>query len=141
VSQADIDAVLDQFARVNERDFERVMDRYADDVVLVIEEGFLNTGSFEGKHAVGEWFGDWFRTFGEYHFDIEEARELEEGPIFVVAMHRGRGRASGAEFPSTELVYLYRVEGGKVTRVQLFTARDDALEAAALPEWSAGEAR
>jgi ketosteroid isomerase-like protein len=93
VSQADVDVVLDQFAGVNERDFGRVMDHYADDVVLVIEEGFLNTGTFEGKQAVGEWFGDWFPTFGDYHFDIEEARELEEGPIFLVASHRGSGRA------------------------------------------------
>jgi ketosteroid isomerase-like protein len=141
VSQADVDVVLDQIAAVNERDFERAMDHYAEDVVLVIEEGFLNRGTFEGKQAAGEWFGDWFRTLSEYHFDIEEARELEEGPIFVVASHRGSGRASGAEFPARELAYLYRVVGGKVARLQLFMSRDHALEAAALPEWSESEPR
>ena len=137
MSQADVDVVLDQFAATNERDFGRVMESYADDVVLLVKGGFLNTGTFKGKEAVGDWFGDWFRTFGEYHFDIEEARELDDGPIFVVASHRARGRASGAEFPSTEIAYLYRVQGRKVTRVQLFETRDDALEAASLPEWSA----
>jgi ketosteroid isomerase-like protein len=136
VSQADVDVVLDQFEGVNERDFKRVMDHYAEDVVLVVQEGFLNTGTFEGKEAVGEWFGDWFRTLSEYHFDIDEARELEEGPIFMVASHQGSGRASGAEFPAREIAYLFRVEGGKVIRVQLFSTRENALEAASLPEWS-----
>jgi ketosteroid isomerase-like protein len=141
VSQADVDAVLDQIAAVNEQDFPRAMEHYAEDVVLVVQEGFLNTGTFEGKEAAGEWFGDWFRTLGEYHFDIEEARELEEGPIFIVLLHRGSGRASGAEFPAREIAYLFRVEGGKVTRIQLFSTRGNALEAASLPEWSEPEAR
>ena len=53
----------EQFRATNDRDFERAMTYYADDVVLVVEEGFLSTGAFEGQEAVGEWFGDWFRAF------------------------------------------------------------------------------
>jgi ketosteroid isomerase-like protein len=137
VSRTDVDVVLDQFEGVNERDFERVMDHYAEDVVLVVEKGFLNTGRFEGKRAVGEWFGDWFRVFAaDYRFDIKEARELGDGVVLVVASHHGTGRASGAEFPARETAYLYRVRGGRVTGVQLFETREDALEAASLPEWS-----
>jgi ketosteroid isomerase-like protein len=136
VSQADIDLVLDQFAAVNERDFPRAMDGYADDVVLVVEEGFLNLGTFEGREAVGEWFGDWFRAFGtDFHFEIKEVRELYEGLVFLFAGFQGSGRASGAE-TSGEAAYLYRVENGKVARVQLFVTRERALEAASLPEWS-----
>jgi ketosteroid isomerase-like protein len=137
VSQsADVDVVLDQFAAVNERDFERAMDGYADDVVLVIEEGFLNTGTFEGREAVGEWFGDWFRTFGrDYRFEIIEARELSEGLVFLFAAHSGTGRTSGAEVDDVT-AYLYRVEDDRVSRLQLFQARETALEAASLPEWS-----
>ena len=68
-----INVIRDQYAATNERDFERAMSYYADDVVLVIEEGVLNTGTFEGKEAVGEWFGDWFRAFGsDYSFEILE---------------------------------------------------------------------
>jgi hypothetical protein len=36
VSERDIDVVLDQFDSVNERDFERAMGHYADDVVLIV---------------------------------------------------------------------------------------------------------
>ncbi len=131
--------VRDQFAATNERDFPRAMSHYADDVVLVIEEGFLNSGVFEGKDAVGEWFGDWFRAFGtDYRFEITEARDLGGGLVFLHARYGGSGRASGVEVHD-ESDYLYRVEGGKITRVQLFPMREDALEAASMPEWSEGE--
>jgi ketosteroid isomerase-like protein len=139
MSEADVDVLRDQFAAVNERDFKRAMDHYADEVVLVVEEGFLNTGTFTGKEAVGEWYGDWFRAFGaDYRFEISEARDLGGGLIFLYASYGGSGRASGAEVRD-ERAYLYRVEGGKITRVQIFPTRDDALAAAPLPEWSEGQ--
>ena len=139
MSEADVQVVLDQFEAVNERDFQRAMDGYADDVVLVIEGVFLNAGVFAGKEAVGEWFGDWFRAFGsDHHFDIIEARELSDGLVFIFSEYGGSGRASGAKVQQ-ETAYLYRVEQGRVKRVQLFATRDEALEAAALPEWSEGQ--
>jgi len=125
-----------QFAATNERDFARAMALYADEVVLVVEEGFLSTGTFEGKEAVGEWFGDWFRAFGtDYHFDIEEISEIRPGLVFMTASYGGSGRASGAEVADRR-AYLYRVEDGKITRIQLFLTAENALEAASLPEWS-----
>lgn len=131
-----VDVVADQYVATNERDFERAMSHYADDVVLVVEEGFLSTGSFEGKEAVGEWFGDWFRAFAaDYRFETEQIRELEPGLVFLVARYGGTGRASGAEV-SDRRAYLYRVRDGKITRVQLFVEPESAIDAASLPEWS-----
>jgi ketosteroid isomerase-like protein len=139
VSEEDIRVVRDQFAAVNERDFARAMEGYAEDVVLVAPEGFLNTGTFEGKEAVGEWFGDWFRQFGsDYRFEIKETRDLGGGHVYVFADYTASGRRSGAVVSDTT-AYLYGVSGGKVSRVQLFSTRDAALEAATLPEWSESE--
>jgi ketosteroid isomerase-like protein len=112
------------------------MSYYAPDVVLVVEEGFLNTGTFEGKEAVGQWYGDWFRAFStDYRFEIEEIRELEPGLVFMTAAYGGSGRASGAKVTDRRS-YLYRVEGGKITRIQFFLTPESAIEAASLPEWS-----
>jgi ketosteroid isomerase-like protein len=132
-----VDVVRDQFDAVNERDFERAMDGYADDVVLVVSEGWFPSGTYEGKRAVGEWFGDWFRQFAHnYHFEITEARALGGGLVFLSAEHGGAGRASGVTI-GAESSYVYRVVNGKVARVALFLTPDEALEAASLPEWSA----
>ncbi len=136
-----MEVVRDQFAAVNARDFQRAMDLYTDDVVLFVpnEEGVVNPGTYEGRDAVGEWFGDWFRTFAaDYRFEIQEARELDRGLIFLFATHGGRGRLSGAEVHG-ENAYLYRVCDGRISHVGFFATREDALAAAALPEWSEDE--
>ncbi len=139
MSQEPIEVVREQFAATNDRDFTRAMDYYARDVVLVVEEGFLNTGTFEGREAVGEWFGDWFRAFGsDYRFEILESRDLGGGVAFLFITYGGSGRASGVEVRDAR-AYLYRVEDGLITRVQLFLTEDQALEAAQLPEWSGGQ--
>ena len=131
-----IEVVRGQFAATNARDFQSAMGHYADDVVLVVEEGFLSTGTFEGKEAVGEWFGDWFSAFGaDYRFAIDEIRELRPGLVFLTATYGGTGRVSGAEV-SDRRSYLYRVKDGKIARVQLFVASESAIDAASLPEWS-----
>lgn len=139
MSQDPIEVVREQFAATNDRDFTRAMDYYARDVVLVVEEGFLNTGTFQGREAVGEWFGDWFRAFGaDYRFEILESRDLGGGVAFLFITYGGSGRASGAEVRDAR-AYLYRVVDGLITRVQLFLTEDQALEAARMPEWSGGE--
>lgn len=134
---SNVDVVREQFEATNARDFARAMDFYADDVVLVIGEGWgITAGRFEGKTAVGEWFGDWFRQFADdYRFEIIEARELGGGVVFLDAKHGGSGRASGVTIGS-ESGYLYRVVNGKITQVQLFSTPAEALEGASLPEWS-----
>jgi ketosteroid isomerase-like protein len=96
MSQENVEIVRDQFAATNERDFPRAMGHYAENVQLVVDPAaLLEGGTFTGRDAVGEWFGNWFATFEPgYHIDVEEARDLG-GVILLVASHRGRGRSSG----------------------------------------------
>ncbi len=130
MTRPDLDVVLDQFAATNERDFPRAMSHYAQEVVLVVDPAaFLQGGTFEGRDAVGQWFADWFATFEPgYRFEIEEAGELD-GLVYLDAVHRGRGRTSGAEV-SGRTGYLYTVDGGKVARVELYRSPEAALDAA-----------
>jgi ketosteroid isomerase-like protein len=134
---SNVDVVRAQFEATNERDFARAMEIYGDDVVLVVDQGWgITAGRFEGKAAVGEWFGDWFRQFADdYRFEIVELRDLGGGVVFLDAKHGGSGRTSGVAIGS-ESGYLYRVVDGKVTQVQLCVTPAEALEAASLPEWS-----
>ena len=132
MSQENVQVVLDQFAATNDRDWERAMEYYADDVVLVVHpDAFLEQGRYEGRVAVGEWFGNWFRTFEPgYHFEIDEARDLGD-VVLLIASHRGRGRTSGIEV-SGQTGYLYTVREGKVVRAELYRGRAEAMAAAGL---------
>ena len=129
MSQANVEVVLDQFAAVNERDFPRAMSHYAEDVELVVRsDASLEAGTFIGREAVGQWFGDWFATFEPgYHFDIEQARDLGD-VVLLGATHHGRGRTSGIEVQG-EMGYLYTVREGKIIRGELFRTPAQALEA------------
>jgi ketosteroid isomerase-like protein len=132
MSREDVQVVLDQFEAVNERDFPRAMRHYAEDVELVVhQDAFLETGTFRGREAVGQWFGNWFRTFEPgYRFELEEVRDLGDH-ILLVASHHGRGRTSGVEVRG-RTGYLYRVRAGKVVRAELYSSGAEALAAAGL---------
>ena len=138
MSDGDIEVIREQYEATNRREFRRVMGMYADDVILRVPhaEGVPSPGTYRGKEAVGDWFGDWFSTFEPgYSFEIEEIRDIGGGLIFMFATHGGRGRLSGAEVRG-ETGYLYRVRDGKIAEVGFFETPAVALEAASLPEWS-----
>ena len=134
MSRENVEVVLDQFAATNERDFARAMSHYAEDVELVVDpEAFLEGGTFEGRDAVGRWFGNWFTSFEPgYRFDIEEARDLGD-KVLLVARHQGRGRTSGA-LVRGQTGYLYTLRDGKIVRGELYRSRAATLAAAGLAE-------
>jgi ketosteroid isomerase-like protein len=134
MSQQNVEILRDHFAATNERDFPLAMSHYAEDVVLVVRpDAFLEGGTFTGREAVGQWFGNWFATFeAGYHFEIEEERDLGDAVLLVVS-HSGRGRASGAEVHGRN-GYLYTFRDGKIVRAELYAGRAEALEAVGLTD-------
>ena len=114
---SDADVIRDQYAAVNERDWERAMSHYAEDVELVIPRG-LRSGTFRGRDEVGRWFGEWFSSFDrDLHFEITDLVELADGAIELTADHVARGRTSGAEVTQT-VVWRYRFRDGRIVHVE-----------------------
>jgi ketosteroid isomerase-like protein len=118
------------FDATNRRDWEAAMDTYADDVVLEAPEG-LNAGTYRGRGRVGEWFGDWMRTFrGRIRFEIRELCESGD-EVALWAHHTARGAQSGIELED-DFFYLYRVRDEKIVYVRFcdtWAAAVAALEA------------
>lgn len=115
--EAEIEVIRDQIAAVNERDWERAMSHYADDVELEIPGSGIQSGTFRGKKAAGEWFGDWMGTFDrDLHFEIRELTELRDGSLLVILDHRARGKASGVELEAP-IAWRYWLRDGKVARL------------------------
>jgi ketosteroid isomerase-like protein len=134
MSGENLAVVRDHYAATNERDFKRAMAHYDVDVELIAPPGYLRSGEFKGRDAVGAWFGDWLSAFDrESRFDVKETTEFDDGAVLVVADHHARGRISGAEVRGT-VVWLYRFRQGKIARVDGYASRDEALEAVGLPE-------
>ena len=74
----------------------------------------------------------WASVFEELSVTIEEIIDARD-QIVVVAHHEARGRKSGVKV-DTRFYEVYTVHEGKVSRVDEFTERADALEAAGLRE-------
>jgi ketosteroid isomerase-like protein len=74
----------------------------------------------------------WASAFDELKVTIEELIDAGDR-VVVVTHHRGRGRASGVEV-DTRFYEVYALHGGKVSRVDEYTDRAEALEAAGLRE-------
>jgi ketosteroid isomerase-like protein len=131
MSQQNADVIRDHYTAVNERDFERAMSHYAEDVELVAPAGYPVAGTHRGRDAVGAWFGDWFSTFDHgTRFEFTDISEVEGGAVLLEADLHARGRASGVKVDG-HVIWLYRLREGKITRVEGFESRAEAIEAAA----------
>ena len=83
--------------------------------------------------TVGEWLGDWFRTFdSDYRFEMEETRNWGDR-VLVVVTHNTRGRASGVPV-TLRGAWIFRLLGGKIVRFDAYADRAEALQAAGLSE-------
>jgi ketosteroid isomerase-like protein len=132
MARENVEVMVDHFTAVNERDFERSMSHYDEDVEIVVHpDAYLIAGAIVGLEAVGRYFGDWFATFEPgYRFDITETRDVGDQVVLIVT-HHGRGRSSGVEV-THEAGYLYTLRNGKIIRGELFATGAEALAAAGL---------
>jgi ketosteroid isomerase-like protein len=130
VSQENVEIVRDHYAATNERDFVRAMSHYAEDVQLFVpERDNIAGGNFNGRAAVGRWFGDWLAAFDkDARFEIHEMVDLDASSVLLIATFHARGRASGAGVEG-EVVWVYRLRDGKITYVRGYASRAEALAA------------
>jgi ketosteroid isomerase-like protein len=133
MSRENIEVIRDMIAANNEGDFERALGHLADDIVFEAPAG-IRGGTFRGREAVAEWFTDWWRIFDwNVHTDIREIAEVGDDGVLMVAAVRGRGR--GSDVDAKEIFpFLFRLREGKVTRMDGYLSRAEALQAAGLRE-------
>ena len=74
----------------------------------------------------------WASAFDELKVTFEEIIDAGD-QVVVVAHHKGRGQASGVEV-DTRFYEVYTLRQGKVSRVDEYIERAEALEAVGLSE-------
>jgi ketosteroid isomerase-like protein len=81
-----VELVREQLQALDRRDLVGVMSRVAEDTVLDGRFGDV----FEGRAAIRRFLEDWFRTFEELDFELEEVIDLGGGIVFAVVIQDGR---------------------------------------------------
>jgi ketosteroid isomerase-like protein len=100
-------------------------------VLNPVQEGIDEEPSY-GPDAMRDDWERWASAFDELTVTFEEFIDAGD-QVVVVAHHQGRGRKSGVAVDA-RYYEVYTVRGGKVSRVDEFAEREEALEAAGLAE-------
>jgi ketosteroid isomerase-like protein len=136
MSQENVDVVRGIYEAVAGRDGMTPFEAYAEDIVWDISQArraFLYSQPvYQGHEGVRQCWRDWLTAFGEVDLEVEELIDAGD-QVLAVIREREVGRASGAPVETTHLA-VWTLVGGKVTQMQVFDDRQQALEAAGLRE-------
>jgi ketosteroid isomerase-like protein len=88
---------------------------------------------FGGKEVALDFYRHYWGTWDDYVLEPVEILDAGQDRVLVVQDERGIGRVSRAPFESRWAV-LYTMREGKIVRIEHFSERTEALEAAGLSE-------
>lgn len=115
------------YSAINERNYEAGFSLLADDFEWREPEQSLLGGAHHGPDQVRRALEAQLEVWDEFTIEPEEFHE-RGGRVAVPVRQRARGGASGVEV-EIRIGHLWTVEGGKVVRLEVFAARDDAQAA------------
>jgi ketosteroid isomerase-like protein len=104
-------------------DFDAQMSFYAADAVLDMSARGL--GIFEGRAAIRGFWEDYYRSFNDLSFELQEALDLGNGVIFAVVRQGARPARSGARVQMRE-AWVSVWEGDVFIRGSSYDDIDDA---------------
>ena len=123
-------AVMDAF---NRRDVEALGALLAPDAEIVPMRAALESNSaYRGPNAAADWYAAVEEAWVNLSADFEGTREVGDR-VLGFGRIRGRGRGSGAAI-DVEATAVAHFRAGLITRLQIFTNREEALEAVGVPE-------
>ncbi|MGC1799225.1 MAG: nuclear transport factor 2 family protein [Solirubrobacterales bacterium] len=107
------------------------------DVELELSETFSvlpdHPDRIRGKDAVIDFCRHYWGTWDDYALEPTEIVDAGDDRVLAVYHERGRGKGSGVPFDRPVAVLL-TVRASKVAKLQYFSTREEALEAAGLSE-------
>jgi ketosteroid isomerase-like protein len=83
-----VELVRRSFEASNRRDLDARMSFFGPDAVFDMSP--MGIGIFEGRAAIRDFFEDWWGAYAELEADVEEAVDLGNGVVFVLARQTGR---------------------------------------------------
>jgi ketosteroid isomerase-like protein len=130
MSEENVEIVRRAFEEVNTRsELPRVFSHPDFELDLTDSGGPL----VQGFDAAQETMREYWETFEDFHYEIEEVVHADEEHVVASVRDGGRMQGSGAEV-WTRFFDVVTFRGGKVVRLSAHLDRNRALEAAGLSE-------
>jgi ketosteroid isomerase-like protein len=133
MSRENVEVVRRTMEAFAEGDEQAFLEGFDSDVVIQQTAPIPDARSYEGHEGVVQALADWNEVFGDLVMSAEELTDCENENVLVRIHQTARGAGSGVpvEFDTW---FVYRVSGGKVSRLEMFNEREQALEAVGLRE-------
>jgi ketosteroid isomerase-like protein len=139
MSQENVEMVKRVIEAINRRDIEEYLACCTEDVQFITPVAEV-AGAYEGTEGIGRFFADLADVGPDFNLAIERLQAIGEDRVLAFNRMSVTGRTSGIPAGSeagnvyTELGTIYDFAEGKIKRIRVFLDRDEALEAAGLPE-------
>ncbi len=101
-----------------------------DEDLEVHDHDILDGRDYRGHAGFGLWLDDWGVAWGDWSYDAEEFIDAGDHVVVVIRM-KVVGRSSGV-YVERQDALVYKFHNGKVTRLDYYNSRQQALEAAGL---------
>src|SRR3977135_2101194 len=111
-----VERVRRQAEAANRRDLDATMSSFAPDAVF---HGRVVGDHYEGRAAIRSFLEDWFGTYEELEFGLEEVRHLGKGVVFAIVTQNGRPVGSAGHVRQRE-GWFYVWVGGLIARLTTY---------------------
>jgi ketosteroid isomerase-like protein len=123
------------FEAANQRDIDAVMSFFAPDAVF---DGRGAGHLYEGQAAIRGFFGEWFGSFAELRYEVEEFVVLDDGVVLAVVSQEARPVGVDGEVHQREGWAIRWSADGLIVRLTTHTDIDEARATAEAPAESGG---
>ena len=87
--------------------------------------------AYHGRAGMERFLTEWLAVWDEYEVGVDDLLPAPDGRVVVLYWHRGKGRTSGLAMED-ELAQIATVRGGKLTLLDIYDDRAEALAAVGL---------
>jgi uncharacterized protein len=130
VSKENVELVRKGMTAFLSGDVDKALEHLHPDAVTFRAPPLPDAGTYHGREGLLRAYADWIVDFEDFVMTAEEFVDAGDR-VVVEVVQRGRGQVSGAVVEG-RFWFVYTVADGKVTRQDIFNARDQAFEAAGL---------
>ena len=132
MSQESVELLRERYRQVNAGGFAAIADFFSSEFTMDAPQG-VESSQAHDKAGLQEWFRKMDEIWEGLTFDPIEISALDADRLIAVVRTSGRGKGSGMAIDQT-LTHLWTLRDGKAVRVEGYSTKREALEAAGLSE-------
>jgi ketosteroid isomerase-like protein len=94
--------------------------------------GWPEKQQYPGAAGVDEFLSSWLEAWDDWHLELEEARQADDGRVVAISRQSGRSKATGLE-AEMRFAQVWTLRNGLYIRMEMYADPDEALRATGLP--------